>query len=178
MSKEGGGVREIPRDWILITYDLSSKQSYLRQKVLALMRKIGAIQHTQSCYLVPATDDADTVISIIQSSGLAFAWVSSVRDEYKDSLYQRYREKVEALESELRSRVDELSDEILKREIDRKRASKRLRNILQVYDQYSKALARIEQSVDEELAKDVEELRERVEGLGGEKDLKDGDESS
>ncbi len=76
-------VRDICRDWILVTFDIpkTKEGDKIRQKFYKVSSRIGAIIHTESCYLLPWCPETEDVILDISSIGNCFVWLSTIKDD-------------------------------------------------------------------------------------------------
>lgn len=92
-------VREVCDQWILITYDLpnTDEGQKARSKFLRRAESIGAVQHTESVYLMPWTPESEMYAVEVASIGRAFLWVSSIKDENRaKEITDDYDAKVES----------------------------------------------------------------------------------
>jgi len=76
-------VKEIISDFILIVYDIPATAKKLRAAFLRDAKAIGAIQHTQSCYLLPLSDKAFELANELAVKGSAVVWKSKQPDKEK-----------------------------------------------------------------------------------------------
>lgn len=76
-------VREIVDDWLLLTYDLpkSAEGDVARYWFLKEARKLGAVGHTESVYLMPWTIDASILAVELSRVGKTYIWHTKVDDE-------------------------------------------------------------------------------------------------
>ena len=74
---------EIVSDYVLIVYDLPAKAKALRRQFLKQAHIIGAIQHTQSCYLLPYGAKAFQLANTLAAMGNAVVWKSHQADQKK-----------------------------------------------------------------------------------------------
>jgi len=107
-------MREVCDQWILITYDLPNTEEgqKARSKFLHRAERIGAVQHTESVYLMPWTPESELCAVEVASIGRAFLWVSSIKDENRaKELTEDYDAKVEAgLIKEVRERIAKMQE--------------------------------------------------------------------
>lgn len=62
-------LKTIIDDFVLITYDMPAKEEKARKAFLRDARAIGAIMHTQSCYLMPYTPGSFTLANELAAKG-------------------------------------------------------------------------------------------------------------
>lgn len=91
-------VKEIICDYVLITYDIPAKEKALRDAFLRDAKAIGAIQYTQSVYLLPQSVKAIELANKLASIGKAVVFTSSpvsqkvaleITTKYSDSIMTR-----------------------------------------------------------------------------------------
>jgi len=73
-------VKELIQDVILITYDLPAKEKHARTSFLKSAFSIGAIQHTESCYLLPFSEKAFGLANKLKAIGDVIIWKSRQED--------------------------------------------------------------------------------------------------
>jgi len=78
-------LKEVCQDWILLTYDLphNKEGDKARSEFLHKAKTIGAVQHTESVYLLPWTPMSESMAIEVSRVGNAFIWLSSVKDNQK-----------------------------------------------------------------------------------------------
>lgn len=110
-------VRDICHDWILITFDIpkTKEGDKIRQKFYKVASRIGAIIHTESCYLLPWCPETEDVIIDISSIGNCFVWLSTIKDDgmakeitlqYDSGVYEYVKvieERIKKMEGHLQS---------------------------------------------------------------------------
>lgn len=90
-------VKEIISDYILLTYDIPAKQKALRYQFLKKAGQIGAMQYTESVYLLPYSEESFQLASEMATSGKAVIWKSHQVDETKAiSITQSYGQHIQA----------------------------------------------------------------------------------
>ena len=78
-------VRELVDSWILLTYDVphTKEGDKARSDFLRKARDIGAVQHTESVYLLPWTPRSESLALDVAKVGNAFLWTSNVKDKVR-----------------------------------------------------------------------------------------------
>jgi hypothetical protein len=76
-------VKQLIKDYILLVYDIPANQSKTRYQFLKLAKGIGAMPHTQSCYLLPYSEKAMEMANEIAAVGDAVVWKSTQVDQKK-----------------------------------------------------------------------------------------------
>ena len=69
-------LKQIERNWILITYDISASENRFRKRVIRRLRGLGARRHSQSVYYMPYSPGALAAAKQIQSriGSVVFVW--------------------------------------------------------------------------------------------------------
>ena len=73
----------IQEDWVLLTYDIPAKDKKLRSEFIRDAKKLGAIPHTDSVYLMPFSEKAMQLASELAVTGHAVVWRSKQEDKQK-----------------------------------------------------------------------------------------------
>ena len=76
-------VKQLIKDYILLVYDIPASASKARYEFLKKAKEIGAVPHTQSCYLLPYSEKAMEMANEIAVVGNAVVWKSTQQDEKK-----------------------------------------------------------------------------------------------
>jgi hypothetical protein len=76
-------VKQLIKDYILLVYDIPANQAKTRYEFLKKAKEIGAMPHTQSCYLLPYSEKAMEMASEVAAVGDAVVWKSTQQDEKK-----------------------------------------------------------------------------------------------
>ena len=75
-------MKKIEEGWILVTCDLPSEEGSFRKRVLRRLRRLGALQFTESVYYMPYTmEGIRAAREISDKSGAVFVWYSKVQGE-------------------------------------------------------------------------------------------------
>lgn len=108
-------VRELVDRWILLTYDLpvTREGNEARYKFLANARRIGAIKHTNSVYLMPWTPQAELAALEVSAIGDAFLWISEIKEDKVAKLTQDYDRKSKVVFDEVEKRLDKIEGHII-----------------------------------------------------------------
>lgn len=104
-------VKGFENSWILFTYDLPNTKEGVktRYEFLNRARWLGAVQHTESVYLMPWTDRANAAALELAKSGKVYLWYTKVGDEQQAvSLTRDYDDGLTARIEELVKRVDKI----------------------------------------------------------------------
>lgn len=108
---------ELIDDWILLTYDLpvNEEGNKARGKFLKLAPKIGAMMHSRSVYLMPATSQAQ--VAAVELSGVAngevYIFTSKVDEKMAKSLTNFYDNKIGEQITEIEGRIQKMEQLIL-----------------------------------------------------------------
>lgn len=107
-------VRELVDRWILLTYDLpvTKEGNDARYKFLALARRVGAIKHTNSVYLMPWTPQAELAALEVAAIGDAFLWISEVKEDRVAKLTYDYDRKSRVVFDKVEERLDRIENHI------------------------------------------------------------------
>jgi len=82
-------------DWILLTYDLPADRAKERAEFLKRAKWLGAVQHTESVYIMPNTTATLRLVEELSQISHAFVWFSKPSDEERArELTDRYDDKV------------------------------------------------------------------------------------
>lgn len=157
-------VKEYIEDWVLLTYDLPHNEAgdKVRAKFLDDVRSLGGIQHSESCYLFPASPVAELAVISVAEAGKAYIWFSSVEDEEKArKLTQEYDKKVkDDFLKELKERItkmkkhaEEGKDGIVEKM--RKKTDRMLKDAAGIAARRG----------SEKLAREVEKLKSELDGI-------------
>lgn len=110
-------VKEFQNDWILFTYDIPNTKEGIktRYEFLHKARWLGAIQHTESVYLMPWTHRSNTVALNLASVGKIYLWYTKVGDKQQAiNLSKDYDTGLEARVEDLSKRVDKILEQAKK----------------------------------------------------------------
>jgi len=108
-------VREIVDKWILLTYDLpvTKEGNEARSKFLTTARRIGAIKHTNSVYLMPWTPQAELLALNVSQIGEAFLWISQVKEDKVAGLTKDYDTKSKQIFKDVAERLDKIEGHVV-----------------------------------------------------------------
>lgn len=108
-------VRSLVDKWILLTYDIpvSREGNEARYKFLARARRLGAVMHTSSVYLMPWTPQAELAALDVASIGDAFLWISETKPDQMEKLTNDYDEKAKEVFKEVEGRLDKIEGHLL-----------------------------------------------------------------
>ena len=107
-------VKEFANDWILFTYDLPNTKegTKARYEFLHKARWLGAMQHTESVYLMPWTNRSNAVALQLASVGKVYLWYTKAGDEQQAiNLTRDYDTGLEVRIEELSKRVDRILEQ-------------------------------------------------------------------
>ena len=76
-------IKEIEQNWVLLTYDIPRKDQKVRDSFIKEAKAIGAVMHTESCYLLPYSDKAFELANKVAAIGNAVVWKSRQEDKEK-----------------------------------------------------------------------------------------------
>jgi len=79
----GVEVKQLIKNYILLVYDIPANQAATRYQFLKAAKEIGAISHTQSCYLLPYSVKAMEMAKQIAVVGDVVVWRSTQEDDKK-----------------------------------------------------------------------------------------------
>ena len=105
----------IQEDWALLTYDLpnTAEGTAVRHQFLKKARWLGAVQHTQSCYLLPWTKATNSIILQLAEAGDIFVFYSNgVADMNIIELSNSYDTKVMDAVADLEERMDRIENHL------------------------------------------------------------------
>lgn len=103
-------LREFVDDWILLTFDLPANQkgNKARYEFLKKAQQIGAMEHTESVYLMPWTVESESIAIDIASVGDAYLWYSKAKDNTMAvAMTEKYDRDIAKL-------IDELGDRLVR----------------------------------------------------------------
>ena len=107
-------VRDVCDNWLLLTYDLPNTEegNKLRSEFLRTAKRMGAVQHTESVYLLPWTQQAELLAMEIAKIGNAFIWTSHPQDPKQAAeITEDYDNKiVEGIISDITDRLEKMED--------------------------------------------------------------------
>jgi len=105
-------IRDIVDNWILISYDIPNTEegNQARQHFLKEASAIGAVQHTESCYLIPDSPDAQILALNLAKTGggEVIVWGKAEPLNHKEEVTARYDAKLEPLMDEIIERLDKM----------------------------------------------------------------------
>lgn len=106
-------IRPLVDKWILLTYDLlvTKAGEEARSKFLANARRIGAVKHTNSVYLMPWTPQAELAALQVAAIGDAYLWISEAKDMAQ--LTKEYDKKTDVLFDEIEERLDKIEGHLI-----------------------------------------------------------------
>ncbi len=104
-------VRTFHNDWVLLTYDLPNTKAGTdaRYKFLRMARYAGAIQHTESVYLIPWTNAVNGIIAELASVGEIFTFYTKVDDIQAVDLTNRYDDSLEKTIESIMPRIPRIN---------------------------------------------------------------------
>lgn len=107
-------VRDVCENWLLLTYDLPNTEegNKLRSEFLRTAKRMGAVQHTESVYLLPWTQQAELLAMEIAKIGNAFIWTSHPQDPGQAAeITEDYDNKiVEGILSDISDRLEKMEE--------------------------------------------------------------------
>jgi predicted AAA+ superfamily ATPase len=104
-------LKEFCSDWILFTYDLPNTPEGIkaRYSFLGKAKYLGAMQHTESVYLMPWTDLANAVALELAEAGEIYLWYTKAGNESQSiDLTENYDRQIEVSLEKIRERVDKI----------------------------------------------------------------------
>lgn len=107
-------IKGFENSWILFTYDLPNTKEGVktRYEFLNKAKWLGAVQHTESVYLMPWTDQSNAAALELAKSGKVYLWYTKVGDEQQAvNLTRDYDDGLKARIDELAKRVDRILDQ-------------------------------------------------------------------
>ena len=104
-------VKEMKSDFVLITYDLPNTPEGMKARVefLARARRYGAVQHSETVYFVPWTDQVNYLILNLAEKGKSFIWFANTDGDTKRQLMMHYELTVRGWLKEIEERLDRMS---------------------------------------------------------------------
>ena len=120
-------LREVVSSFLLIVYDIphTKEGDKARREFLAEAQSIGATRHSDSCYLMPWTKEAEILALQLARSGKVCVWTSETTDISKAAeITKSYDESLEPQIDELAERIDRIEEHQQHRRF--KRANKML----------------------------------------------------
>lgn len=132
-------VRDICHDWILVTFDIPKNEQgdKIRQKFYNVARRLGAVMHTESCYLLPWCPETGDVLIDIASIGNCFVWLSTISDEEKaKEVTDQYDAGISEYIKEVKERINKMDEHLANNEVHlyNKMLKKTVRLITQLQD--------------------------------------------
>lgn len=104
-------IREFCDEWILLTFDIphTERGDKARIEFYKKARKVGAIAHTESVYLMPWTPESELIALDVTSVGEAYIWISKVTEEARAiGITRQYDARVKERLSEFEARIDRI----------------------------------------------------------------------
>ena len=100
--------REICDKWLLLTYDMPHTEAgdKARREFLSQARALGAMQHTESVYLMPLTPAGELAAIELSKSGKVVIWTSQTTDP------QKAKEVTQGYDEELKGFLKKLSERV------------------------------------------------------------------
>ena len=84
-------LKKIERDWILVCYDIPASENAFRKYVLRSLRKLGALQFTESVYYMPYTSQGLNAANQIGQTGSVYVFYSKLPElEQAQTLTRQY----------------------------------------------------------------------------------------
>jgi len=80
--------------WCLITYDISADAGKQRYKFLKRARAMGAMQYSESCYLLPFTEESFNEAQKLARVGKCYVWLSTIQSEGAAKVSHKYHDYV------------------------------------------------------------------------------------
>ena len=154
--------RPILSNWLLLTYDLPHTPAgdKARRRFLAGAEHIGAVQHTQSVYLLPWTDESLKLAAGVAEVGHAYLWTTKMEDrEYAREVTRTYDKKIKPRFDQIGERIGRIEGHVGKHPKTAQKMAVRTQNML---DDLEAAVIRRRSN---ELYKMVLKLRKRLEVL-------------
>ena len=104
-------LKDIHSDWVLLTYDIPNTKegSEVRRTFLNNARWLGAVQHTESVYMMPWTRGANNMIVKLQAVGEIFIFYTSVNPIQALDLTNKYDKQLQESIKSLEPRLDKMS---------------------------------------------------------------------
>lgn len=99
-------VKEIQSDWVLITYDIPVTAEPVRHKFLKQAAALGAVQHTESVYILPYSDTSFALANELAQVADVIIWKSHQEDKEKAAAI------TESYEDHLKVRCDEIEQRL------------------------------------------------------------------
>lgn len=111
-------------EWVVINYTLPREPSRIRVSIWRKLKKIGAVNIQQSMWILPQTDKNYNILNeikedVLQNTGEAFVMKSSVDEDSKKIIIERFNAARDEEYNELLEKCDDFFMEIDK-EIARK----------------------------------------------------------
>lgn len=111
-------------EWVVINYTLPREPSRIRVSIWRKLKKIGAVNIQQSMWILPQTDENYNLLNgikddVLQNNGEAFVMKSSVDEDSKKIIIERFNAARDEEYQELLEKCDDFFSEIDK-EIARK----------------------------------------------------------
>lgn len=108
-------IKEFCNEWILLTFDLPATEEgdKARAKFLKEAKRIGAMPHTESVYLLPWTQEGELIALEVAIVGNAFLWISKPKDAAAAiGLTTKYDEDLDGMVTEFGNRISRIEKHI------------------------------------------------------------------
>ena len=107
-------VRDVVDKWMLITYDLPNTEegTKARNHFLIAASAIGAVQHTESVYLMPWSPEAQTLaLNLAKTAGgEVIVWAQAEPLNKKEEITAGYDSALRPVMKEITERLDKMAD--------------------------------------------------------------------
>lgn len=154
--------RPILSNWLLLTYDIPRTPAgdKARRHFLEKAARIGAVQHTESVYLLPWTAESLKLAAGVAKVGHAYLWTTKMEDkEHASEVTRTYDKKIKLRFDQIGKRIDKIEVHVEKRPKTAQRMAASTRKML---DDLEAAVVRRRSN---ELYKMILKLRKRLEVL-------------
>ena len=91
-------IREVIDDWVLITFDIPTTEegNKVRSEFYKVARRVGALQHTESVYLMPLTTETEMLALELSRIGNVFIWTSTPAENEARGITDNYDDIVDS----------------------------------------------------------------------------------
>jgi len=108
-------IKYLTKNWILITYDLPRTKVKERLWVVRELRKLGAIRHTYSVYLLPYSQEAEETAKSLKYLGEVYIWKSEFDDKASYEATKSFFDGIIEVRDEIKERIDDLNSKLLEK---------------------------------------------------------------
>ena len=104
-------IKDIHSDWVLLTYDIPNTKegSDIRREFLNKAKWLGAIQHTESVYMMPWTKSVNNMIVKLSAVGEIFIFYTNVNQLQAVDLTSKYDTALQTTIHSLESRLNKMN---------------------------------------------------------------------